>query len=385
VPPLLTGLRRPPLRVWVWTAATLALVVVAALLWRGSDAAATESTTAAPADAPSGTPAGAVSEDWAAPGGPLPETVVESGRVLLGSAHGVRALDPATGEEAWHYTRANARLCGLTATDGVAVAVFRTADRCDEAVALDAGTGVRRWTRSVHFRGDATLDSTDRIVLAVSATGLVTLDPTGNNIRWRYAPPDGCVLLGADAGSAGVALLERCGGSPAVRLRLLDGFEGDAHWTRDLPVRDGAEIRLLGADGLLGVLLDDEFQGLSAADGTVLCRLLVPAGGADAVQQVSVGTVALVRLGDTLAALDSASGALLWSADAVGLPAAPDAGADPATPLPVPTAVGFVFRETSTGREVARSAVKGLPEGGVAATAGDAVVHRLPDRVHGFR
>ena len=41
--------RRPPLRVWIWTAATVALVVVAALLWRGSDAAATESTTAAPA------------------------------------------------------------------------------------------------------------------------------------------------------------------------------------------------------------------------------------------------------------------------------------------------------------------------------------------------
>jgi hypothetical protein len=29
--------------------------------------------------------------------------------------------------------------------------------------------------------------------------------------------------------------------------------------------------------------------------------------------------------------------------------------------------------------------VKDLPEGGVAATAGDAVVYRLPDRVHGFR
>ena len=136
---------------WVWTAATLALVVVAALLWRGSDAAATESTTAAPAGVPTGTPAGAVSEAWSADGDPLPESVVESGRVLVGSAHGVRALDPATGEEAWHYTRANARLCGLTATNGVAVAVFRTADRCDEAVALDAGTGVRAWTRNVEL------------------------------------------------------------------------------------------------------------------------------------------------------------------------------------------------------------------------------------------
>ncbi len=385
MPPLLTGLRRPPLRVWVWTAATVALVVVAGLLWRGSDAAATESTTAAPADVPSGTPAGAVSEVWSASGGPMPESVVEGGRVLIGSPHGVRAVDPATGEEAWHYTRSNARLCGLTATDGVAVALFRTADRCDEAVALDAGTGVRRWTRSVHFRGDAILDSTAQIVLAVSTTGLVTLDPTGNNTRWRYAPPDGCVLRGADAGSAGVALLEECRGSSVVRLRLLDGFEGDAHWTRDLPVRDGAEIRLLGADGLLGVLVDDEYQGVSAADGTVLTRLPVPVGATDAVQQVAVGTVALVRVAGTLAALDTASGGLLWSVDANGLPAAPEAVADATDPLPVPTADGFVFREPATGREIARSAVTGLPGGGLASTVGDAVVHRLPDRVLGFR
>ena len=384
MPPLLTGLRRPPLRVWVWTAATLALVVVAALLWRGSDAAATESTTAEPAGVPSGTPAGAVSEAWTTSGGPLPESVVESGRVLVGSSRGVRALDPATGEEAWHYTRANARLCGLTATNGVAVAVFRTEDRCDEAVALDAGTGVRRWTRNVHFRADAVLDSTDQIVLASTASGLVALDPTGNTIRWRHAPPEGCTLLGADVGSAGVAVLQRCG-SGIVRLRLLDGFEGTAHWTRDLPARDGAEIRLLGADALLGVVVDDEFQALSPTDGSVLQRLPVPAGTAAEVQQVAAGAFALTRIGGTLSALDTASGSLRWSAPALGLPAAPEAGADPADPLPVPTAEGFVLRDPATGTEVGRSAVSGLPEGGTAARTGDAVVLRLPDRVTGFR
>ena len=384
MPPHLSDLRRPPLRVWVWVAATLALVVVAALLWRGSDAAATESTTAAPAGVPTGTPAGAVSVAWTTAGGPLPESVVESGRVLVGSTRGVRALDPATGEEAWHYTRANARLCGLTATNGVAVAVFRTADRCDEAVALDAGTGVRRWTRSVHFRGDAVLDSTDQIVLASSPTGIATIDPTGNTLRWRHAPRDGCVLLGADVGSAGVAVLQQCG-SGTVRLRLFDGFEGNAHWTRDLPARDGAEIRLLGADGLLGVVVGDEFQALSPADGSVVQRLPVPAGVADEVQQVAAGTLALVRIGGTLSALDTTSGSLLWSVPALGLPAAPEADSDPADALPVPAADGFVLRNPATGAELGRSAVSGLPEGGMATRIGDAVVHRLPGRVTGFR
>src|SRR3954468_12624186 len=191
---------------------------------RRSNAPATESTTAAPADVPSGAPAGAVSEAWSADGDPLPGTVVQDGRVLVGSVHGVRALDPVTGEEAWHYTRANARMCGLTVTDGVAVAGFATADRCDEAVALDAGTGVRTWTRSVSLAGDAALDSTAGIVLARNPTGLLTLDPTGDSIRWRYAAPEGCRLIGADAGSTGVAVVQRCGAD--LRVRLLHGFAG---------------------------------------------------------------------------------------------------------------------------------------------------------------
>ena len=51
----------------------------------------------------------------------------------------------------------------------------------------------------------------------------------------------------------------------------------------------------------------------------------------------------------------------------------------------MPEADGFVFRDPATGGEVGRSAVTGLPEGGVASTVGGAVVYRLPDRVLGFR
>ena len=153
---------------------------------------------------------------------------------MPGLLAGVRALDAVTGEEAWHYTRSNARMCGLTATDGVAVAVFATEDRCDEAVALRAGTGVRAWTRSVRFAGDVTLSSTDRIVLAANPTGIVTLDPTGDNIRWREAAPAGCRFLDATVGSAGVAVLQRCARATVAQVRLFDGFNGKVHWSRDL-------------------------------------------------------------------------------------------------------------------------------------------------------
>jgi outer membrane protein assembly factor BamB len=375
---------RPPLRVLVWAAATVALLLVAALLWRGSDAAATESTTAPPADVPSGMPAGAVSEAWSA-GGALPAgTVLQSGRVLVGSTHGVRALDPVTGEEAWHYTRSNGRMCGLTATNGVTVAVFATADRCDEAVALDAGTGVRAWTRSVGFAGDVTLSSTDRIVLAANPTGIVTLDPTGDNIRWRHAAPAGCRYLGAAVGSAGVAVLQHCSRATVAQVLLFDGFGGGTHWTQDVPLTGGPEPRLLGADAVPTLLVDGEVQALAPAAGTVLVRLPAPDGD---VQVGPAGSVTLVRVGGRLFALDGGSGTALWVTPALGLPGPATAGNDDRDPtaLLVPEDGAFVLRDPATGAELGRSGVAGLVPGGVAARIGPVVVLRLPDGVLGYR
>jgi outer membrane protein assembly factor BamB len=371
----------PLLRVWIWTAATLALVVAAALLWRGSDAAATESTTAAPAGVPSGTPAGAVSRAWERDGDPLPGDVVEQGRVILGNAHGVAAVDPLSGDEAWHYTRSNARLCGVTATNGVVVAVFRTEDRCDEAVALDAGTGVRTWTRNVRFRGDATLKSTDQIVLAVSETGVVTLDPTGDNIRWRYDPPEGCLIDDAEVGSAGVAVLQTCDGSDTAQLRLLDGFTGKGHWNHDVAVPEDGEVRLLGADQLLGLVVGDQVQSLAGDDGSVRHR--IPLTGDDEPQQLSFDGVALLWVDGTLHALDAPSGAQLWQSAARGLSSAPvaDKAAAGAGALVVPDGNGFSRRDPRSGQVLGRSSVADLPASGTASGVGPVVVYRLPDRV----
>jgi outer membrane protein assembly factor BamB len=370
-------LRRPPLRVWIWAAVTVALVVAATLLWRGSDAAATESTTSAPAGVPSGTPAAAVSEAWVVRGSE-PADVVASGRVLIGTAHGVRALDPATGHEAWHYTRSNAAMCGLAVTNGVAVAVFRTADRCDEVTALDAATGVRSWTRNVNFRPDATLVSTDRIVLAVSPTGLVTLDPTGDNIRWRYKAPAGCRILDAGAGRSGVALLQQCAGKP-VQLRLLDGFAGTVHWSHDLSAPAGTAFRLLGADQLLGVAVGHDVHLVAGTDGTDLRTLTGAAAGP--VRERAAGSTALLWAGGTLTALDDTSARTRWQAPASGLPAAPGAAAS----VFVPDDAGFTRRELATGAELGRSAVAGVPAGGVADSVGPTIVYRLPDRVLAYR
>jgi outer membrane protein assembly factor BamB len=303
--------------------------------------------------------------------------------VILHSQHGVSAVDPGTGGTAWHYKRSNARLCGATATDGVVVAVFRTADRCDEAVALDADTGVRRWTRNVSFRGDATLQSTSQIVLATSPTGMVTLDPNGNNIRWRDQLPEGCLIEDSEVGSAGVAVLQICDESPIAQLRLLDGFTGKAHWTRDVAAPEQGRLALTGAGQLLGLVVGGEVQALSAEDGELRRSLSV--SGDEAPRQLSFEGTALFLVDATLHALDSPTGAVRWTADARGLPAAPVTDSTEPAVLLVPDEDGFSHRDPRSGDEVGRSAADDVPAGGTASGVGPVAVYRLTDRVLAYR
>ena len=372
---------RPPLRAWVWTAATLVLVVVAALLWRNSDAAATDSTTAPAGGAPEGSPAAELTPAWSAAADPrFPPTVVE-GRVLVGTSSGIVAREATTGEEDWHYTRANARMCGMTAVDGLVVAVFRTEQRCDEAVGLRAGTGIRAWTRNLDLRPDATLTGAAGTVLATSPTGILALHPEGNSIRWRERLPEGCRALGSAAGSALVAVLQRC--SATVQLRGHDSASGDLRWTRDVAVSPGAEVRMAGADGLVSLVVDDELRLHGAEDGDLLATIGLPPPRSevadDPLLQTRAGDTVLVAARGTLWALDAATASVRWERPALGLPTGP-VTAEPAEVL-VPEEEGFVRRDLMTGEAAARSRVADLPVGGRATAVGPAVVLVLPERV----
>jgi outer membrane protein assembly factor BamB len=385
-------LRRPPLRVWLWTAATLALVLVAAVLWRNSDAAATESTTAAVADVPDGPPDDVLSAAWTDEGAPLPPELVQSGRVLVGVQHGVRALDAVTGEEAWHYTRSNARLCDLTAVDGRAVAVFATAGRCDEAVALDAGTGVRQWTRNLSLRPDIVLTSAPGVVLATAPTGVVAVDPGSDTLRWRADASAGCRIENGQVGSSAVVLLESCEGTP--RLRGLDRGTGDPMWNREVPAPEsGGPVQLAGVGRLVAATAGGELLLFRGDSGDPLPAValpeLDPPADTDAPPTAAEESNALVvwARGTTLA-LDAADGRLLWSVRSQGLPAVVAGklldAVDP--PVLVPEEGAVVARDVRTGAELRRMTVDAeIPAGGRAATVGPVVVYRLADRVLAYR
>ena len=384
-------LRRPPLRVWVWTAAGLAVVLVALLLWRGSDAVATDSTTAGPAEVPDAEPEGDLAEAWSVEAGPLSRRVVEGGRVLVGGERGITALDALTGEEAWHYTRANAVLCDLTAIEGLVIGVFRTENRCDQAVALEADTGVYEWTRNVDFDPDVDLASTDQLMLASSDRSVLVYDPVGDQRRWVKRVPEICRILDADVGSTGVAVLQRCSAG-TLQLRLFDGFNGKEHWERDVAASPGADARLAGVDRLVDVVVDDRLEVHAAENGDVLQTYDLPAADEDpateTLHQAGMGSVALVWVRGTLRVLDESTGEELWSRASAGLPTVEDAAqvAPGAASVLVPEEDGFVLRDLATGDEVQRLPVDGgLAAPGRTSVVGPVVVYRLPDRVIAYR
>ena len=246
---------------------------------------------------------------------------------------------------------------------------------------------MRAWTRNVRFAGDATLSSTDRIVLASNPTGIVTLDPTGDNIRWRYAAPAGCRFLDAAAGSAGVAVLQRCAGATVGQLRLFDGFTGEPHWSRDVPLTGGAEPRLLGADPLTDVLVDGEVQALAAADGTVLrpaARVRPDVHGG----RRPAGAPPCVRVDGTADRARRRTGRTRWEVPALGLPARAGRGQGRPRHAGAAGAGGRRLRAArppATGAELGRSAADDLPDGGPGGGVGPDVVFRLPDRVLAYR
>jgi len=370
------------LRNWVWAVVTLAVAAVAVLLWRTSDAAATSSTTAAAApDVPASAPSGELTTAWSAALAPEPGPVVQSGRVLVTDEHGLAMVDPATGEEAWHYRRADAALCDVTAVDGNVVAVFRGTGRCDEAVGLVAATGVRDWYRNVPFGPEVELTGTERIVLASSSTGLDTLDPTGNTLRWHRDPAADCQVVGSTVGTEGVVVLQRCGGS--LQVQLLDGFSGDVVWTRD--VDTGADTaRIAGADELVTVVLGDRVLVLSPTDGSTLTQLQLPAGAdplTEPLLQTGAGDTALLWARGTLHALDRSTGQPRWQLPALGLPAV---SADGST-VTVAEDGAFVQRSVLDGTERARSRVGDVPAGGRTALVGPVVVQATAGEVRAYR
>lgn len=76
----------------------------------------------------------------------LPNPLVVSGVLILPEENGVRAVDPTTGKELWHYLR-DRTLCAATTSEQLVVLTFTGPSGCSETVSLRPESGEYRATR----------------------------------------------------------------------------------------------------------------------------------------------------------------------------------------------------------------------------------------------
>jgi len=355
------SLRRPSWPALIWLAVLVLALIGGLVLAADSDVGNTDVSTAAALPAVPPTPlAEQVSPLWSSDDGFDDQRTVASGTVITASDRGVRGLDAQTGEERWHYLRSNATMCDFTVLEDVVVAFFRTTGRCNEAVALEADSGVRRWYRNVGFSDRLSALGSGTAALAATPDGIAVMDAVGNSIRWRYNPPQGCELSSIGIGSSGVVVLETCP-SGTDWLAEFDLYSGEQQWRVAPPP---GEVSVLGADGVVSLLVGQQLTVLSARTGQILSTLTQdaePGESAAAASVVEPGGrgVPVVYLSGRVYAIDPTDGSELWSMAAMGLPATSDAG------LVVPEDGAFVTRDLLTGEEISRTSLTGgdAPEG----------------------
>lgn len=361
-------------RILVWLVVIVALVVAGSILAADSSVRSASLRTAAepPPVTPVVAPPAKLSELWSADStGPAPPVVAE-GAVLLTTPHGLASRDVTTGDERWHYTRADATLCSAHPAGATVVAVFRTAGRCDEAIGLDPGTGRRVWYRNVNLSPDVELRGSTDLALATTPNGLLGLEAFGGSTRFRYRPSNPCTVADADAGQIGVVLVQTCSGAgqpTTTSLIGLSAVNGEQQWSTPLA---GPSASLLATDTVVGVgvaVAPTAIQvfgrgGLPIAtlSDPALPAIQVPQPPGTAPSVALSVTHALVWNGAQIAAVGLDSGILFWNA-ASGL--APDLSGQEVTVLQGDQLVRLNLLD---GAEVGRSAVTGIDLAGTTLT-----------------
>ncbi|MBA3369061.1 MAG: PQQ-binding-like beta-propeller repeat protein [Geodermatophilaceae bacterium] len=143
-------------------------------------------------------------------------------------------------------------------------------------------------------------------------------------------------------------------------MAQFDLYSGDQQWRVPPPPAD--DVTVLGVDGVVSLLVGQQLIILNARNGSLLSTVDSAVESAESQESAASaatlfaetsgrGGVPLVYLAERLYGIDPASGTLLWSVAAAGLPALSDLG------VVVPEGGDYVTRDASTGQELDRSVI----------------------------
>ncbi len=169
--------------------------------------------------------------------------------VLVRDDDGVRALDPATGRERWHYLRSDLSTANATVSaDGKTVVLFYAQGRGVLAVALDTATGEHQWTSQLDsepgrpWNVGTLVAAGDRVGAAAlgepHGVGLVDLDSGDAGPEFpSFTAEQKCTATAVAAAGDTLAVATRCDG--VEQVRALAAGSGHALWTWQPPYPPG--------------------------------------------------------------------------------------------------------------------------------------------------
>jgi outer membrane protein assembly factor BamB len=299
-----------------------ALAVGAILVVPGSDAATADISVAAVAlpPLPSGPLPASGAVRWSAPSLPAGGPAVDGGTVVVAAGGRISGRDPLTGAERWSYERGNATLCAWTVQDGAVVAAYGKGHGCTDLLALDAGTGARRWYRNADLGPGATLTSTRGVAVARSGDQLIAVDTVTGLNRWAARRP-GCQYGPLLVNTLGAVVVLTCPG----RTLLVDhdAYADTEHWAVDVPGTDPSVVDVGDPTTLLSVVGGRPtltmYDGRGKAQGSIVdARFALGRGGPPA--GVSAGGTTVVWTGTAVVGVNTRSRVVTWSAPALGPP-----------------------------------------------------------------
>ena len=332
---------------------------------------------AAPARLPAAPLPATLRERWAAPGVGSVEAAVAGGSVVAATADRITGRDPSTGAERWSYRRSDARLCGWTARDDVVVAVFARAPACSEMIALDAGTGARKWYRTADIGDSATLTSANGVVVLRSGDRLLAVDTVTGLNRWTSSKP-GCRYGPVEVGALGAAAAVRCGDGRTLVVTH------DAYTDKELfsVAAPGTDATVVAVDQSIAVLATVRgtptltlYDQRGRVQGRIVDRRLAPRPGARMAGE-GAGHTVLVWTGAVVAAVDTRTRSVAWSVPALGPPTVDGERLLLAEPT------GLVERFVTDGRPSRRATLGAEPPAGaILSRPGALVVATTPTGV----
>ena len=282
----------------------------------------------------------------------------------------------------WHYPIDGRRVAGgsvAMAGSFVVLALVPSSTIADEplpggVLALDARTGVQRWSAALDLPS-ATLVDQGRVIVAAAGpapAGTVALDAATGDRRWRSAHgwlsggalvASGAILRyeGDESGvlEGLISLLQDLQGEPnPARLVALDPETGGRCWSADLAaVPPGSTLAVAG--GLVyGAGRGGDLAAMEATTGREIWHVpLTPPAGLGLRPTVAAGLL-VVSTADGLLALNAANGVERWRRADLGEIGPP--AADTATAY-VATGDRLLALDAASGDERWSTRIAGLP------------------------